>query len=100
MIRTYVFGSPESVSLRYGTGSFYHQAKIVRKTPTSPTPSPSSQLIRTSSFTLTFALLEIRIQMIHKFLALLDPAVSQRFRSGFFYHEAKIVRKTLIPNVL
>jgi hypothetical protein len=33
-IRTYVFGPPGSgsVSQRYGSGSFYHQAKIVRKT--------------------------------------------------------------------
>ncbi len=30
----YVFGPPESgsISQRYGSGSFYHQAKIVRKT--------------------------------------------------------------------
>jgi hypothetical protein len=25
---------------------------------------------------------------------------SQRYRSGFFYHQAKIVRKSLIPTVL
>jgi hypothetical protein len=28
----YVFGRPGSVSQRYGSGSFYHKAKIVRKT--------------------------------------------------------------------
>jgi hypothetical protein len=35
-ITSVVFGSPEtgsgSISTRYGSGSFYHQAKIVRKT--------------------------------------------------------------------
>jgi hypothetical protein len=28
----YVFGPPGSVSQRYGSGSYYHKAKIVRKT--------------------------------------------------------------------
>jgi hypothetical protein len=28
----HVFGPPESISQRHGSGSFYHQAKIVRKT--------------------------------------------------------------------
>jgi hypothetical protein len=28
----YVFGPPGSVSQRYGSGYFYHKAKIVRKT--------------------------------------------------------------------
>jgi hypothetical protein len=28
----YVFGPPGSIGQRHGSGSFYHQAKIVRKT--------------------------------------------------------------------
>ncbi len=31
-VRTYVFGPSGSISTRYRSGSFYHQAKVVRKT--------------------------------------------------------------------
>ncbi len=46
--------------------------------------------------------LRIRIRM---FLGLLDPdpdpfVTSQIYGSGFFYHQAKIVRKPLTPSVL
>ncbi len=44
-----------------------------------------------------------RIRRINMFLGPLDQhpkSVSQRYRSGSFYHQAKIVRKTLIPTVL
>ncbi len=56
----------------------------------------------------------IRIHRIHMFLGLPDPdppdphvfgppgsgSTSQRYGSGSFYHQAKIVRKPLIPTVL
>jgi hypothetical protein len=45
----------------------------------------------------------IRIHRIHMFLGLPDPdpgSTSQSYESGSFYHQAKTVRKTLIPTVL
>jgi hypothetical protein len=47
--------------------------------------------------------IRIRIRRIHMFLDLPDPYpdfISQRYGSGAFYHQAKIVRKLLIPTVL
>ena len=45
---------------------------------------------------LALALTLLRIRRIHMFLGHPDPLV----RSGSFYYQAKIVRKTLIPTVL
>jgi hypothetical protein len=53
---------------------------------------------------LVLSVLRIRIRRIHMFLGLLNPDLLVRDRyesgSGSFYHQAKIVRKTLIPTVL
>jgi hypothetical protein len=49
--------------------------------------------------------IRIRIRRIHMFLGLLDPDSDPLVRgmdpagSGSFYHQEKIVRKTLIPAV-
>jgi hypothetical protein len=49
-----------------------------------------------------FVNLPVPVLRIHMFLGLLDPdPLVKRYGSGsgFFYHQAKIVRKTLIPTV-
>jgi hypothetical protein len=46
-------------------------------------------------------LIQVRILRIHMFLGLPRIGyISQRYGSGSFYHQAKIVRKTLIPTFL
>ncbi len=49
----------------------------------------------------SYTMLRIRIRRIHTFLGLPDPDPLERGTdgSGYFYHKAKIVRKTLIPTL-
>jgi hypothetical protein len=51
-------------------------------------------------FRLREPVLRIRIRRIHMFFWPGSGSASQRSGSGSFYHQAKLVRKTLIPTVL
>jgi hypothetical protein len=48
---------------------------------------------------LTVLRIRIRIR-IHMFFGLLDPDLDPLIRSGSFYHQAKLIRKTLNPTAL
>ncbi len=50
-------------------------------------------------FIFSTAVLRIRIRRIHVFGPPGSGFISQRYGSGSFFHQAKIVRKTLIPTV-